>query len=609
MSEVLRKDQSFKGFETWFAALKMHLKMSLYIAVAILIAQVLLTLILSYLKYGEAWRVLLDFSWMAVKGFEFSYLSNYSFPFFRRLLGETLPLFILSFSLWILYPMIRRKFTQRAKRQSEDRYVRGAQLLTADELNRQIRKDGEKTHITVGNVKMPVSAEPKHMFIIGKPGTGKTITIRRVIEDMRARSNKAVVYDTKGDYLSKFYDPKTDIIFNPLDTRCIGWNLFNEIETAMDIESVSVSLIPPAVSNTDPFWNDAARDVFAGILHYLYKNNAKTNADIWNAVTASAQDINVWLQNTRGGERGYRYIEDASSKQAMSVLAVMMQYVKSFEYMSKTQGDFSLKKWLEDDKGGFIFVTSYEHIEATLRPILSLMVDLLGRKLLSMPDDYDRRVFFVLDEFGSLQRLSTIQKLLTVSRSKGGSCWIGIQDTGQLDKIYTHSGRQTIVNACGNNLIFSVADPDTARFLSDKIGETEYIETEETHSMGVQDNRDGISLIRRKRTEKLILPAQIQNLKDLHGYLKISGYQYAAITLQRRDYPDVADPFICRPDLNLEHIIQQEAEAIAEVGEVIGGDRDYDRSAEKEALKKQMQKKRNKDRDDDRGVEMEFEND
>ena len=608
MSEVLKKDQSFKGFETWLASLKMHLKMSLYIAVAIFAAQVIITLVLSILRHGEAWGIVFQYV--------FYHVTSLSMPDLDKLGGaagallkSSLLMFILSFSLWIFYPVIHMKFSQRAKKQSEDKYVRGAQLLTAEELNRQVKKDGELTHIQIGNVQMPVSAEPKHMFVIGRPGTGKTIAMRRIIEDIRQRNNKAVIYDFKGDYLCKFYNPDTDIIFNPLDTRCIGWNLFNEVETAMDIDSISVSLIPPAVSNSDPFWNDAARDVFAGILHYLYKNRLRTNADIWAAVTAQGADITAWLQNTRGGERGYRYIEDASSKQAMSVLAVMMQYVKSFEYMSKTQGDFSLKKWLEDGRGGFIFVTSYADIEATLRPILSLFVDLLGRKLLSMPDDYDRRVFFILDEFGTLQRLSTIQKLLTLSRAKGGSGWLCIQDTGQLDKIYTPSGRQTIINACGSNLIFSVADPETAQFCANKIGETEYIETEETHSMGVQDNRDGISLIRRKRTEKLILPSTIQNLKDLHGYIKFPGYQYAEVALCYRSYPDVAASFDCRPDLNLEHIMQQEAAAIAEAGEMIGGDRDHDRNAEKEALKKQMQKKRNKDRDDDRGVEMEFEND
>ncbi len=600
-----KKNQAFKGHETWWAAVQMNIKMYLHIALLLLIAQVIITLALSYIWYREPWTIVINYTCYAIREGQFTVLLDRLVPLAGRLLMKSIWIFVLSFSAWIFYPAIIRKFSTRAREQSAEKYVRGAQLLTAEELNRQIRRAGEKTHIRIGNVAMPVAAEPKHAFIIGRPGTGKTVAMRGVIDNIRDRADRAVIYDFKGDYLCKFFNPSTDVIFNPLDTRSVGWSLFNEIETAMDIDSVSVSLIPPAISSNDPFWNDAARDVFSGILHYLYQNRLRTNADIWAAVTAAGADISAWLKDCRGGERGYRYIEDASSKQALSVFAVMMQYVKSFEYMAKMRGDFSLKRWIENARGGIIFVTSYADIEATLRPILSLFVDLLGRKLLSLPDDYDRRIFFVLDEFGTLQRLSTIQKLLTLARSKGGAAWIGIQDIGQLDKIYTHSGRQTIVNACGSNLIFSVADPDTAKFLSDKIGEREYIETEETHSMGVQDNRDGISLMRRKKTERLILPSEIQNLRDLHGLIKFPGYHYGAVTLEYRGYSDVTESFVCRPDLSLEHIMQAEADILAAAAAATGSREREDRDGGPAMQSERQARKDNRDR----GAELELEND
>lgn len=174
----------------------------------------------------------------------------------------------------------------------------------------------------------------------------------------------------------------------------------------------------------------------------------------------------------------------------------------------------------------------------------------------------------MLDEFGTLQRMSTIQKLLTLARSKGGSCWLGIQDVGQLDKIYTHSGRQTIINACGSNLIFSVADPDTAKFLSEKIGDREYYQTEETVSMGVTDTRDGTSLRRRKVSDKLILPSEIQGLRDLHGLIRFPGYDIATVELRYKHYPDVAASFICRSDLSLDEAYIEQLEIEARAGEV-----------------------------------------
>lgn len=169
-----------------------------------------------------------------------------------------------------------------------------------------------------------------------------------------------------------------------------------------------------------------------------------------------------------------------------------------------------------------------------------------------------------MDEFGTLQRLPTIKNLLTLSRSRGGGVLIGIQDIGQIDKLYTSQLRQTLVNACSTSVTFAVEDPDTARFLSDKIGETEYIETEETYSMGVADNRDGVSLMQRKKTEKLIIPSQITNLRDLECYVKIPNYDITKTFLSFKKYSDRNEPFLIRPDLVLEKIRSEQEHIITE---------------------------------------------
>jgi hypothetical protein len=68
----------------------------------------------------------------------------------------------------------------------------------------------------------------------------------------------------------------------------------------MDIDAAAHSLISSAYMQ-DPFWNDAARDVFSGILHYLYQNNAKSNSDIWAAVTAPISNIGAGSKERRVG--------------------------------------------------------------------------------------------------------------------------------------------------------------------------------------------------------------------------------------------------------------------------------------------------------------------
>jgi len=36
-----------------------------------------------------------------------------------------------------------------------------------------------------------------------------------VLERLKERGERGIVYDFKGDYVSRFYNPDTDILFNP----------------------------------------------------------------------------------------------------------------------------------------------------------------------------------------------------------------------------------------------------------------------------------------------------------------------------------------------------------------------------------------------------------
>ncbi len=545
--------ETFKGFEIFFSRLQMRAKMIGITIILIAIVHLILTVLLSYFFQRQEWAGVAKYVWAHLSHFQIPDLTLVR-TWIKDLLHNSLVFFALSGVVWLMVPSIFRWYREHGERNLCDEHIRGVQIVTPYELQMQTGINKEVGRIHIGPILIPMSMEPKHCLIIGRPGVGKTIALRKVIEDIRAARKKAIVYDFKGDYLSSFYQPSEgDLIFNPLDARAVGWNLFSEIETVMDIDSIATSMISPNISTTDPFWPDAARDVFAGLLRVLWATGARSNKDIWAAITAPAADIAKWLKKTPGGERGYRYIEDAGSKQAMSVLSVLMQYCKSFQFLTESKGDFSLKRWVEkDSEKGILFVTSYADIADTLRPILSLMVDLVGRKLLSLPEDYSRRLFFVIDEFGTLQRLSTIQNLLILSRSKGGSVWLAIQDIGQIDHIYGREGRQTIVNACGSFLTFAVADPDTARYLSDKIGDREYSSVDETITMAVKDGRDGISAARKHKTERLILPSELSGLKALTGYLKLPGTDIAKVKMQYRDYPVVAPTFVMREGLSLQ---------------------------------------------------------
>lgn len=383
----------------------------------------------------------------------------------------------------------------------------------------------------------------------GRPGTGKTILFSRVIENLRARNAKAIIHDLQGDYVSRFYDSKTDLIFNPFDKRCVGWNVFNEIENRMDVTAVAHSLIPTSFSQ-DQFWPNTARELFTAILICCQKNNKQTNGMIYNILKSENEMMYKLLAGTEGCELGAKHIAP-DSKSTKDVISSMNQFTSCFEFMQDITGDFKIKNWLLNDKGGFLFMTNYSKTGDSTKPLLALLVDLMAREIQSLPGDLNRRIFFILDEFPGLQKIDSMVKLLVQARSKGASVWIATQDTGQIDKIYGREIKDSIVNACSTRTIFGLSDPNTAEYFSKVIGDREISKVSEGYVISPSDVRDGVNLNRKDEIQKLVLPSEIMGLQDLHFYCKLPNYPFTNSRLEIKHYNNNIESFIMREAFKL----------------------------------------------------------
>ena len=474
----------------------------------------------------------------------------------------------LSFIIWVTLPLVLSFLKKRADKEMKSKHLRGMQLITSGELKREL-KDKPGT-IPLGNLFLPSKYESEHIFIAGKSRVGKSVQIKQQVESIRLKKSRACIYDFKGEYVELFYRPETDFILNPLDARGVCWNIFNEIKTKADLSAVCDSLIPQS-SGDDKFWSSAARDVFRGILAVLYQQNKKTNKDIWETVTSPIKEIAALLQSSPAGAAGFSYIQDASGKQAAGVIAVLMSYVSWLEFSQNEpqpgQPEFSTQSFLSSP-GGFIFLTGRPEIEATLRPYTGLFVDLLGRRMLSLPDgenNPDQKTYFVLDEFGNLQKLPSIKKILTAAGSKGGCCIIGIQDFAAIVKIYGREDAETIYNSCGTNLILNVTDPATAKIFSERFGHFEYEYSQKNYRMSSSDDSDGTTVSKQEKEKSLILPSQIQSLPKLEGYLKIPEHNPALIQIEIKNYAPVCKSFIQAAGFNLDEVQDSQAATASRV--------------------------------------------
>jgi len=352
-----------------------------------------------------------------------------------------------------------RYFSRRSADLLRPEHVRGPHLITRKELIKATKREGIGP-LNIAGVPVPSDIETTHFMFIGQSGSGKSSAMSPVIAALSKLPVKGIVYDIKGEYVSRFYDPQRDLIFNSLDMRGLHWNILNEVFRTTDIEALAASLIPAVKGTSEEFWNSAATDTLIAVMHYTWQQEGGTKRNmsaLWNNISADTSQIVKLIGQIPEGRRALASLGDGRSPQALGIKAKLMQYGKAFEYL-QGEGDnaepFSLTSWLKDGKPGFIFLSSYTDLEATLKPVLSLFIDFYGKRVLSLPDDYNRRLYFMIDEVGSLNRLPSLVQLLAESRSKGGSLWLSTQNISRLDEVYNQNLRGSILTNCISMVFF-----------------------------------------------------------------------------------------------------------------------------------------------------------
>lgn len=428
----------------------------------------------------------------------------------------------------------------------------------------------------------PYSLENRALFCIGSAGSGKSQVIKELIYGIRKRGgrDKFIFYDRKPEYLPMFYRDG-DIVLCPADLRHTNWDVFAEIDGEQDIDGVINSLIPPGGDQKDKFWIDSARGVFHGVLVWLLMGkkeayakgeepfNKPTNEDLVKFLAQTSTDP-VILWNVLKKNRATGFIASClncadrpNSPTASSIMASLTSYTGSFTRPEVAErGDFSVRKWLRDDKteGQAIFLANPAKYGDNYESYFTMIVNLALTEMISLPNDNDRRVWFIIDEFGSLMKLGSVIRLLAEGRSKGACTIIGTQDIAQLKERYKEE-HETIINNCNSQCIARVTSHNEAKYLSDMIGEMEVEKEESTESVNVDEK--GVSVNTKvnnnnskREKRQVVLPSEISGLPDLTYYVKPSDLGWFKNKIKY--YPwgthDIVLPFIQRPSYYFETI-------------------------------------------------------
>ena len=411
---------------------------------------------------------------------------------------------------------------------------------------------GIHTPYSIAGIPYPWRLEQSHTMMIGTTGTGKTTQLRSLVNQLRKRRHRAVIFDLTGAFMEAFYSPETDIVLNPMDARCAPWTLFDECRNYADFVSAAAALIPSHPDDKEPFWQNAARMLFIEMCIKLQELGETNNAAIaHHLMQADLKSIHSKLEDTVAGP----LTTEKAARMAESIRSVLNVNGQALRFMpDPVPGGppaFSIRDWISTQHrdGSIMFITgSYNDLELT-RGLFTLWMDLAVNNLMRLPKTRDLRTWYLFDEVHALHALPAIEHGLQSARNYGGAFVLGIHSFDKLVSTYGLQNATALTGLARTKLILATADRTTAEKCSEFIGSREVRQMDEAYSYGYNNTRDASTLTPRKAIEPLVIPDDINNLPSLRGFVKFpDGFPATRVELQWKSYPDVAVGFEPRPE-------------------------------------------------------------
>ena len=378
---------------------------------------------------------------------------------------------------------------------TEDRYVRGADVTSTRRLGRALAGDG----IEIGGIRIARMLEAQHFLFVGAPGSGKSTAIRRILRQIEARGETAVVLNPECEYVPEFYRPgRGDLILNPLDARCPVWSPWSELRPgseAMEAEALAAALIPdpPNMFNQSggDFLRQSARALIVGMLDSI---QSRDPSDVPKLLGLPRVKLKEALRNTAAEAP----IDPGAHEQGAGIIATAYNATNSFRHLpAPGERSWSALEWAQS-REGWLFLNSTEDSREAALPLQSVWLDCIIRRLMAAQDRRER-IWMIADEIPVLKRQNQLETLVVRGRKRGLCAVLGFQAITQLRAIYGHEQTATLAAGPATKLILRTGEAETARWSSAQIGEREVSRAQIRTDTGLRDTSRQLQRLSKSR--------------------------------------------------------------------------------------------------------------
>ncbi|MCB8878476.1 type IV secretory system conjugative DNA transfer family protein [Acidisoma silvae] len=321
-------------------------------------------------------------------------------------------------------------------------------------------------------------------------------------------------------------------------------------------------LIAPTSKETDPHWTETARELVRGLLIYVagLPPERRCMNELRTILTGSEDDWAETLAHMLDDPlRGHRIVARTATahlnrpeRERASVLSTATRHTAWLDdprlAATLSRSDFDLRDLKRRRMTVYIALPPDR-----LRPSLGFVRGFIGLALNAMTATQGKpeaRVAFFLDEFGQLGRMDSLADNITILRGYGAQFWLFVQDLSQLKAVYP---RWQSFLANTTQQFFGTADYDTAKYLSDALGQftVSFTTSGSSTSTGYGQHGGSVSSNEHVQSRSLMTPDEVMRLGPEQPIVMIS--REAPYLLFRLNYLTDA-PYAGKFDPNPMHL-------------------------------------------------------
>lgn len=325
-----------------------------------------------------------------------------------------------------------------------------------------------------------VNTKDEHCLIFGSTGSKKTRTCVLPMVGLMIEAGESVVCtDPKGEIYAhtceyakqhgynivvlNFRDFSDGDGYNPLSQIYEAYHDDRQDEAMEQIDDfISAISADERASSSDPFWHKSASLLGGAHMQLLMEIASKNEANISSFTHICLEDNYEMIRELSGRMRrdsiagmNYRCIYGEPEKTRQSTQATLTGMVQPFlsnvrlqNMMSETTFDMA-----EIGKKKTIVYIILSDEKSTYYFLVSLFIKQLYEKLIHEAQKEENgmlpiRVNYLLDEFGSIPRITGFESAITAARSRNIRYYLIVQSMAQLNDKYGNTGAEIIKGNC-----------------------------------------------------------------------------------------------------------------------------------------------------------------